>query len=94
MHTRKRTSRVSDPKSPLTPVRSWWDVDVSETRIIRVRATGPKHAQHIAATVLADCYPQTSFMGEPDVIRSIAHHTKVIGARTPSKLQKRVSRDG
>lgn len=72
----KMKRRKLAPVEPIdrpTQVRDWWLVDVQETRTLRIRAAGPKQARDLAARVMADCYPQTAVLGEPDVVRSVAH---------------------
>lgn len=65
--------RKAEPVNRPTVVRTWWLVDVRETRTLKIFATGPKHARDIVAHVIADLYPPTSYSGEPNIVRSFAH---------------------
>lgn len=75
----ERRERIIEPKKKPEPVnrptvvRTWWLVDVRETRTLKVFASGPKHARNIVAHVIADLYPPTSYSGEPNIVRSFAH---------------------
>lgn len=66
---RKAPQAVNRP----TVVRTWWLVDVRETRTLKVFATGPKRARGIVAQAIADLYPPESFNGEPNIVKSFAH---------------------
>jgi len=72
-----RQDRAKKPKpKPVnrpTVVRTWWLVDVRETRTLKVFATGPKHARGIVAQAIADLYPPESFNGESNIVKSFAH---------------------
>lgn len=61
------------PVNRPTVIRTWWLVDVRETRTLKVFATGPKHARGIVAQVIADLYPPESYSGEPNIVKSFAH---------------------
>jgi hypothetical protein len=65
--------KKAEPVNRPTVVRTWWLVDVRETRTLKVFATGPKHARGIVAQVIADLYPPESFHGEPNIVKSFAH---------------------
>jgi len=69
----ERRERMIEPVNRPTVVRTWWLVDVRETRTLKVFATGPKHARGIVAQVIADLYPSESFHGEPNIVKSFAH---------------------
>ena len=71
MSVKKR--KAPEPVNRPTVVRTWWLVDVRETRTLKVFASGPKHARNIAAHVIADLYPPESYSGEPNVVKSFAH---------------------
>lgn len=82
--------KVTEPVDRPTRARDWWLVDVQETRTLKIRATGPKHARDIAARVLADTYPQTAFLGEPDIVRSYAHRVVCSEGRTlPERVRSK-----
>lgn len=68
----KKAKKVEAVNRP-TIVRTWWLVDVRETRTVKVFATGPKHARDIVAQTIADLYPPTHFNGEQNIMRSFAH---------------------
>lgn len=85
---RKRSTTVAHNRP--TEARAWWFVDTTETRTLRVRATGPKHARDLAIRALADLYPPASYLGEPDVVRSFAHTVKCSEGRQGQKRVERV----
>ena len=87
---RRKPTVPDEPVNRPTQVRDWWLVDIQETRTLKVRATGPKQARDIAARVMADCYPQTALLGEPDIVRSVAHRV-ICGEGRPT-TDRRVSR--
>jgi hypothetical protein len=65
-----------EPINRPTVVRSWWLVDVAETRTLKVFAVGPKHARDVAAHVMMNLYPETSYAGEANIVASFAHTVK------------------
>lgn len=74
--------RTPEPVIGSTVVRTWWLVDVAETRTIKVLATGPKNARDIVAHVMTDLYPPTTYRNEANVIRSFAHTVKCDDGRS------------
>lgn len=75
----ERRETIIKPKAKPAPInrptviRTWWLVDVRETRTLKVFATGPKHARGIVAQAIADLYPPESFNGEPNIVKSFMH---------------------
>lgn len=54
----KRKTASTPKLSPeRTAPRSWWLVDVTEERTLRIWASGPKDAASIATLALQDHYP-------------------------------------
>lgn len=85
MKAKKR--KKPEPRVPI-PMREHYHVDVSESRTLRVLAESPEKAHSIAVAVMADCYPQTSFLGEPKIVTSFAHAVKVVGVRmAPGRMK-------
>lgn len=78
----KVKTQKAKPVNRPTVVRTWWLVDVRETRTLKVFATGPKHARGIVAQVIADLYPPESYSGEPNIVKSFAHTIQVDEGRS------------
>lgn len=84
----RRTDKVSvkkpqpPPVNRPTAVRTWWLVDVRETRTLKVLAVGPKHARDIAVVSISDLYP----FGSP-LVKSVAHTVQADeGRRTRDRI--------
>lgn len=66
-------TKTPEPINRPTVVRTWWLVDVRETRTLKIYASGPKQARNIAAQVIADLYPPEAYDGEPHIVKRFAH---------------------
>jgi hypothetical protein len=76
--TKKKPKKTTHAEPVIGPtlVREWWLVDATETRTVKVYATGPKNARDIVSHVLADLYPPTSYRDEANIVKSFAHSVK------------------